>query len=112
MTILFDVAYYLWMLFIGFLAYVTFSDAKERNSLAKEDIWLCMAALSPFYLIDVVLNLTLMTVILWEVPKWKEWTITQRSSRHCHYGAGRNRKIGKAICQFLNKFQRGGHCRP
>lgn len=110
--ILLDALHYLWLLFIGFLAYVAFSDAKERDALDKKDIWFCMAALSPFYILDVFLNSTLMWVIFWEPPRWKEWTITQRSSRHCHYGEGRRHEIGKTICQFLNKFQRGGHCKP
>lgn len=110
--IILDTLYYLWLLFVMFLAYVAFLDAQERGTLTTSTIWLCKLALSPGFLIDVLANWLLMTLILLEWPRWGEWTVTQRSSRHCHHGEGRRHKIGKAICQFLNRFQRGGHCKP
>jgi hypothetical protein len=104
--------YYLWLFFILFLAYVTFLDAEARGTLNTATRWLCRAAIFPGWAIDVLTNWTLMSLILWERPKWKEWTVTARASRHCHYGEGRQHQVGKAICQFLNRFQRGGHCKP
>jgi hypothetical protein len=103
----------IWALWVFALAYMSFIGAKEAGRLSKLMFYLGTLLLFPGYVLDVLVNLVVMTIVLRELPRWGEWTVTKRVSRHCHHGEGWRHVIGKFLCgHMLDPFQIGGHCRP
>lgn len=67
------------------VAYVAWAALKQRQSegtLSTLDKLCGYPVIATGFLIDVFLNLTLATVVLLELPRWKEWTVSERSMRH------------------------------
>lgn len=70
----------LWMLWVFFLACMNLKRAKEAGQLTKTALILGTPVLWIGYLLDAFVNITLMTVVMWELPK--EWLVTDRLARH------------------------------
>lgn len=69
--------YLLWVLF---LAVMNLKRAKEANLLNKTAVVLGTPLLLVGYLVDFLMNVTVMTVVLLELPQ--ETTVTARLKRH------------------------------
>lgn len=54
---------------------------------------MAMPAFFVGYLLDVLANVTILTVYLVELPKLKELTVTARMKRHYKSGSGRGHKL-------------------
>lgn len=83
--------YVLWILY-GFIMNLK-RQKDSAEGLSKPAYYLAMPAFVTGYALDVALNLTVMTVVLMEAPKWGEWTISARLSRHYKEGSGFNRDL-------------------
>lgn len=70
----------LWLLWVFFLACMNLKRAKEAGQLTKTALVFGTPVLWVGYLLDAFVNITLMTVVMWELPK--EWLVTDRLARH------------------------------
>ena len=70
----------LWLLWVFFLACMNLKRAKEAGQLTKTALVFGTPVLWIGYLLDAFVNITLMTVVMWELPK--EWLVTDRLARH------------------------------
>ena len=63
-------------------------------------------------LIDVFLNLTVGTLTFLELPKYrqKEWLFTARNTRWKNTGGWRGDLARWYCSEFLDPFEKGGHC--
>jgi hypothetical protein len=98
-------------LFMYFLAFITVYRAHLNGNLAKAarvTRWSCYSIVGAGWLIDVTLNMTLASLILWELPK--QATFTQRCSSHLAE-PGRRGNFCRWVCSQLDLFQDGGHCK-
>ena len=76
----------LWLLWVFFLACMNLKRAKEAGQLTKTALVFGTPVLWAGYLLDVFVNITLMTVVMWELPK--EWLVTDRLARHHKISTG------------------------
>ncbi|PZO17620.1 MAG: hypothetical protein DCF26_09330 [Burkholderiales bacterium] len=72
----------LWLLWVFYLAAMNLKRAKTAGTLSKVALGLGVTVMLVGYLLDVLANLVVFTVLLCELPKWGEWTVTARLGRH------------------------------
>lgn len=90
----------LYILWIFYLAVMNLKRARDAGKLTRTAHYLGLPILYLGLALDCFVNLTVMTVLLFELPKVfnsrpilkKEWTVTARLQRHAH-GAGWRQKI-------------------
>ena len=76
-------------------------------------IWSYFAAFA-FGIQDILLNLTLFTVLMLDIPR--EWTITERMRRYKGECFGKSGirgyrfQVADNLCKILNVFDKDGHC--
>ena len=101
-----------WVLWIFYLAVMSLFRANANNTLTWQAKVLGYPVLIIGVLLDAMLNIFLLSVILFERPY--EWLITKRLTRHIKNGIGWRYKLALWVCQhLLNPFDpdQRGHCR-
>lgn len=100
--------YTLWILF---LAVMCLKGARDRGTLPKPAYYFALPILGMGYALDFLVNMFIMTPLLFEFPK--ELLVTARCSRHKLFGEGRRKKIATWICEnLLDPFDPSGcHCK-
>lgn len=93
-----------------FYGYVFTMSVKERfKELSRIAQWVSIPAVVLSYLLDVLLNVVLLSILFVEVPQ--EVTITHRMRRWQGTAAThpRRARLAASICRILNLFD-PGHC--
>lgn len=93
----FAALYLLWTLY---LAVMNLKRARDAGKLSKPAYVLGLPLLYGGLLLDVLVNLTVCTVILREIPRKGEWTVSQRLSRHVA-GSGWRQAIAVWVGTYL-----------
>ena len=79
----------------------------ERKPSSKRKV-LAYPVVAVFYIYDIVLNLTVFTLITLDAPK--ELTVTRRMRRYkTDYGAGYRLYLARLVCHIAN-FADPNHC--
>lgn len=78
-------SYILWDQYIVLMG---LKRVKEAGKLTLAMKILGMPRLVFGYLLDVYVNLVVITVVLAELPRWGEWTVSERLSRHFDHSDG------------------------
>lgn len=101
--------YPLWILY---LAVMNLQGAYKAGRLTSTAYYLGLPALGFGYLYDFVINIVVMTPLMFELPK--EWLVTARVSRHQRTGKGYRYRIAHWMCKhLLDPFDASGcHCHP
>jgi hypothetical protein len=99
--------YVLWVYFLAVMALERVDDITPLTGAVRA---FALCVLLPGYLLDAVVNLTVMTVLLLDVPR--EWLVTARLSRLISDDGWRGR-IARWFCStLLDPFDpRGCHCK-
>lgn len=72
----------LWLLWIFYLAVMNLQRVHKGGKLGRVALILGVPALAVGFVLDVLANLVIFTLILCEWPRWGEWTVTARLKRH------------------------------
>lgn len=98
--------YLLWALYIVVMA---LQRAKRAGTLPLPSLILGFPLIVAGVVLDALVNIFVMTALLWERPK--EWLVTARLKRHCGQPTWRG-KIATWICHnLLDAFDPDGrHC--
>ena len=96
----------LYALWIGYLALTNLDRARVSGSLTPAARVACAPMLVFFGLLDVTVNLTIGTVLFLELPR--QWTLSQRCSRHYRMPGWRGRVSRWLGRNALNPFDRTG----
>ena len=101
------VSYALWLFY---LAVMNLQRAYENKTLSKLALILGIPILLIGYLLDIIVNIFVMTVLFLELPK--EWLVTSRLQRHIRSRSGFRSKLAYFICHYLlDTFDPSGrHC--
>lgn len=96
-------------LWVFFLACMALERARDEGRLSKWGLGFGLVVLWVGYGLDVVINLTVCTVVFVELPR--EWTVSSRVSR-LEAGTGYRKVVAVWVCQnLLNPFDPSGkHC--
>lgn len=101
----------LYLLWLFYLAVMNLQRAKENGTLSLPAKILGLPIVIVGVLLDVVVNIFVMTILFLERPK--EWLVTDRLQRHVRYHSGTWRaKLAYVICHYLlDTFDPSGkHC--
>ena len=93
-------------LWIFFLAVMNLARAKDAGQLTATAKALGYPVLIVGYLLDCFVNLTVMTVLLLEIPQ--ETTVTSRLSRHLEEGSGWRYSIAAWAAPLLDPYDPSG----
>lgn len=99
--------YTLWLFY---LAAMNLLRAREMGTINKVAMVMGWPIVAVAMLIDLVVNVTLLTVLFLELPK--EYLVTKRLARHMQGPDGYRKKIAIFTCKtFLDSFDpSGNHC--
>jgi hypothetical protein len=97
------VTYALW---IFYLAVMTLKRARVAGQLSPLAFALGVPVLKVGLVLDVLVNVLVMTVVLVEPPR--EWLVTTRLKRHNRVGRGWRYKFANWCEQFLDPFDPSG----
>lgn len=100
--------YGLWILYLAIMALYS---ARESKSLTAWAARLAYPILMLGYLVDFLVNVTLLSVIMLEVPQ--ELLVTSRLTRHINDESSWRKSVATWICQNLLDFAdpSGCHCK-
>lgn len=100
----------MWLLWVFFLACMNLKRAKEAGTLSKWALIFGTPVLWVGYLLDAFCNITLMTVVLLEMPRLKqgEWLVTDRLIRHHKESQGWRLSVVKFMEPLLDPFDPSG----
>jgi hypothetical protein len=93
-------SYLLWIVY-GFI--MNMKRARDDNKLTVTAKILGYPVLYVGLMLDVLINLTVMTAILLEAPRWGEWLVTTRLQRHA-YGRGFRKAIAIWFAENVLNF--------
>lgn len=100
------------ILFGFYLAYVTLRVARDNGKLAQTPLVVravCWAILITGFVLDMLFNVTIGTVMFRELPEIRRLTFTARCSKHLK-SEGFRGDMARFVCDgWLNPFQ-AGHC--
>lgn len=102
----------LYVLWLFYLAAMSITRAYEGKTLSKPALWLGVPVMVVAVLIDVLVNVFVMTILFLELPR--QWLVTQRLSKWCCTERPSWRKtVAKWVCaNFLDTFDPSGlHCK-
>lgn len=101
--------YLLWFLYLGVM---NLKRAYDAGTLPETAYCLGLPLLGIGYLYDALMNLTVMTVLMLELPR--ELLVTARVSRHQRCSSGWRYRIAHWMCKnLLDPFDPSGcHCKP
>lgn len=95
--------YLLWVLF---LAAMNLAKARDAGRLSKTAIILGMPVIVVGYLLDFALNVTVMTIVLLELPQ--EITVSERLARHNKTSTGWRLSIVRWFEPLLDPYDPSG----
>lgn len=100
----------LYVLWLFYLAVMNLYRAKKANQISLVALWLGYPILIMGALLDLIVNVLLMTLIFAEWPR--ELLVTKRLERHVKAKQGWRSKLAYWICHnLLNAFDPSGdHC--
>lgn len=100
----------LWMLWVFYLAVMSLWRAQKAGTIGKAAFVPGYATLAIGALLDVLVNVTLMSIVFLELPS--QWLVTQRLKYHNLHGRGWRQKLARWICKnLLDAFDPTGcHC--
>lgn len=100
----------LYLLWVLYLAICNLYQAKKAGTIQKVALFLGYPLLILGVLLDIAVNITIMSVLFLERPR--ELLVTQRLTRHIAKGTGWRKKLAYWICSsLLNAFDpSGNHC--
>lgn len=93
-------SYLLWVIY-GFV--MNMKRARDDNKLTLPAKILGYPVLAVGLLLDVAVNLFVMTFVLLEAPRWGEWLVTTRLQRHAH-GRGFRKVIAIWFAEHILNF--------
>jgi hypothetical protein len=96
----------LYLLWIFYLAVMNLKRAKEAGLLTKTAKVLGMPVLIVGYALDCFVNVTLMTIVLFEVPQ--ETTVTARLKRHNRESSGWRKTVAVWAEPLLDPYDPSG----
>lgn len=101
------------IVWVLYLLAMSLYKARARGSLTGWKLRAAQAFIAVCYLIDVVYNATIASLIFWEPPRWQEWTLTRRCNRHLDEGIGWRYTLAAFLCRrLLDPFAPNGtHCK-
>lgn len=76
------VALLLFLLWVFYLAAMNLLRVHRAGKLGRVAFALGVVVMAIGYALDVLANLVVFTVLLLELPRWGEWTVTARLQRH------------------------------
>lgn len=98
----------LYLFWVLYLAIANLERAYKAKTLRKPALILGYPVLVIGWLLDMAMNMTLFSLIFWEVPK--QWLVTQRLKLHIKNNDGWRSKLANWICaNLLNAFDANGH---
>jgi len=99
-----------WFLWIFFLAVMNLKRVRDMGKLGKTASVAGAPALVIGMTLDVVVgNWLLASLVLWEFPRWGEWTLTARLKRHKRESTGRRKRIADWLgSELLDHFDPDG----
>jgi hypothetical protein len=95
-----------WLLWVFFLAVMSLKRARDAGTLSKFAWVLGMPVLVIGLLLDLVINVLVMSVVLWEIPR--ELTVTARLKRHNKQSTGWRLVVAKWFEPILDPFDPSG----
>jgi len=95
--------YALWVFFLAVMNLARAKDAGQLTATAKA---LGYPVLIVGYVLDCFVNMTVMTVLLLEIPQ--ETTVTSRLSRHLNEGEGWRKAIAAWVAPLLDPYDPSG----
>ena len=101
------ISYALWLFY---LAVMNLQRAHENGTISKLAFVLGLPILFIGVLLDILVNIFVMTLLFVEPPR--EWLVTARLQRHVRTGSGYRKKLAWFICHYLlDTFDPSGkHC--
>lgn len=101
----------IYIVWLYFLAVMCLEAANDKAPLAGMTRAFAYTIFLPGYLLDFLLNMTVLTLLLLELPR--EGLVTARLSRHINAPVGWRKAIAQWFCAtLLDKFDpRGCHCK-
>lgn len=72
----------LFLLWVFYLAGMNLLRVHRAKRLGRVALALGAVVMLTGYALDVLANLVVFTVLLLELPRWREWTVTDRLQRH------------------------------
>lgn len=97
-----------WLLWVFYLAVMNLKRVKDAGRLGRVAIVLGIPVLVVGLVLDVLVNLVVFTVLLLELPRWGEWTVTARLQRH-HLGTTWRSRIAQWFeTELLGDFDPDG----
>lgn len=76
------IALMLFLLWVFFLAAMNLLRVHRAGKLGKVALALGLVVIVIGYTLDVLANLVVFSLLLLELPRWGEWTVTDRLQRH------------------------------
>jgi hypothetical protein len=98
----FGITYALWLFF---LAVMNLKQARDEGLLNKTALTLGYPILVIGYLLDALVNVSVMTLLFLEIPQ--ELTVTSRLKRHINTGSGWRLNLASWFKPLLNPFDAG-----
>ncbi len=97
----------LYLFFILYVACMGMIRAHHEKQLNWALSIMCLPFVATSYIFNVVNNITVFSLVFWELPK--DWTVSERMKRHYHEHTYRG-KIARWICDTLLKSFDVDHC--
>jgi hypothetical protein len=98
----------LWLAWVMYLAYTSLERAHKLGKVGRVATVLALPLLLVFWPLDVLINLTLLTLVFAEWPR--ELTITQRLGRHHATSTGWRHALARWLgAELLDPFDADGH---
>lgn len=101
---------YLWLFWGVYVLVMGLYRAHLQGRLTKLTLVLGLPFIAIGYLMDILANIFIATIVFMELPK--EWLVTSRLIRHQHEGYGWRALLSFYICEhLLDVFDpKGNHC--
>jgi len=98
----------LWLLWVFYLAVMNLQRVHKAGKLGRVALVLGVPVLVVGFVLDVLANLVIFTVLLLELPRWGEWTVTARLQRH-HAGTSWRARVAQWFeTELLGSFDPKG----
>lgn len=95
-----------WLLWVFYLAVMNLKRARDAGTLSKTAWALGLPVLAIGLLLDLLINLLVMSLVLWEIPR--EATVTARLKRHHRQSTGWRRLVSDWFEPLLDPFDPDG----
>lgn len=98
----------LWLLWVFYLAVMNLQRVHKAGKLGRVALVLGLPVLVVGFVLDVLANLVVFTVLLLELPRRGEWTVTARLKRHHGDTTWRARVAQWFETELLGQFDHKG----